>query len=140
MTGTQAFELPKSSGARRQRCEASCPQAEPPSCPQGVLVTSILVGPEVTLTRAELGFHQHEGGFPGGSDGKESTCNARDLGSIPGWARSPEKGMVTHSSALAWRIPWTEEAGRAAVCGVIESDPTEPLTLPLPIFPRIMTV
>ena len=27
--------------------------------------------------------------FPGNSDGKESTCNARDLGSIPGWRRSP---------------------------------------------------
>ena len=28
-------------------------------------------------------------GFPGGSDGKESACNARDLGSIPGSGRSP---------------------------------------------------
>ena len=27
--------------------------------------------------------------FPGGSDGKESACNAGDLGSIPGWGRSP---------------------------------------------------
>ena len=32
------------------------------------------------------------GGFPGGSDGKESTCNAADLGSIPGSGRSPEEG------------------------------------------------
>ena len=28
-------------------------------------------------------------GLPGGSDGKESACNARDLGSIPDWGRSP---------------------------------------------------
>ena len=28
-------------------------------------------------------------GFPGGSDGKESACNAGDLGSIPGLGRSP---------------------------------------------------
>ena len=28
----------------------------------------------------------------GGSDGKESTCNAGDLGSIPGWGRSPGEG------------------------------------------------
>ena len=28
-------------------------------------------------------------GFPGGSDGKESTCNVGDLGSIPGLGRSP---------------------------------------------------
>ena len=31
-------------------------------------------------------------GFPGGSDGKESACNAGDLGSIPGLGRSPEGG------------------------------------------------
>ena len=31
-------------------------------------------------------------GFPGGSDGKESACNAGDLGSIPGLGRSPGKG------------------------------------------------
>ena len=31
--------------------------------------------------------------------------------SIPGWGRSPEKGMVTHSNILACRIPWTEEPG-----------------------------
>jgi len=45
-------------------------------------------------------------GFPGGSDGKESACNAGDLGSIP-----LEEEMATHSSILAWRIPWTEEPG-----------------------------
>ena len=48
-------------------------------------------------------------GFPGGSDGKESACNAGDLGSIPGSGRSPEEGMATHSSILAWRIPWTNQ-------------------------------
>ena len=31
-------------------------------------------------------------GFPGGSDGKESACNAGDLGSIPGSGISPEEG------------------------------------------------
>ena len=42
--------------------------------------------------------------------GKESACcNSGDLGSIPGLGRSPEEGMATHSSILAWRIPWTEE-------------------------------
>ena len=30
--------------------------------------------------------------FPGGSDGKESACNAGDMGSIPGLGRSPEEG------------------------------------------------
>ena len=31
-------------------------------------------------------------GFPGGSDGKESACNATDLGSIPGLGRFPGEG------------------------------------------------
>ena len=31
-------------------------------------------------------------GFPGGSDGKKSVCNARDPGSIPGSERSPGEG------------------------------------------------
>ena len=31
-------------------------------------------------------------GFPGGSDGKESTCNAGDPGSIPGLGKSPGEG------------------------------------------------
>ena len=38
-------------------------------------------------------------------------CNAGDLGSLSGLGRSPGEGMTTHSSILAWRIPWTEEPG-----------------------------
>ena len=41
-------------------------------------------------------------GFPGGSAGKESTCNAGYLG----WEDPLEKGKATHSSILVWRIPW----------------------------------
>ena len=48
--------------------------------------------------------------IPCGSDGEESAHDAGDLGSVPGLGRS-EKGMATHSSVLAWRIPWTEESG-----------------------------
>ena len=33
----------------------------------------------------------------------------RDVSSIPRWGRSPGEGMATHSSILAWRLPWTEE-------------------------------
>ena len=50
-------------------------------------------------------------GFPGGSGGKESTCNVGDLGLIPQSGRSLEKGMVTHSRIFAWNIPLTEEPG-----------------------------
>ena len=53
------------------------------------------------------------GGFPSGSDSKESACNAGDVGSIPGDPQEDplEKEMATHSSRLASRIPWTEEPG-----------------------------
>ena len=44
-------------------------------------------------------------GFPGGSESKESACNAGDLGSIPGSGRSLEKRMATHSHIIAWKIP-----------------------------------
>ena len=43
--------------------------------------------------------------------GKESPANARDMGSIPDLGRSLEEEMATHSSILAWEIPWTEEPG-----------------------------
>ena len=51
------------------------------------------------------------GGFPGSSDGKESAFNSGDPGSIPGLEDPLEKEMATHSSILAWKIPWTEEPG-----------------------------
>ena len=46
-------------------------------------------------------------GFPCGSAGKESACNAGELGLIPEWGRPLEKGKATHSRTLVWRIPWT---------------------------------
>ena len=55
--------------------------------------------------------------FPGGPDGKESACNAGDPGSIPRLGRSPGEGMTTHSSILAWTIPWTQEPGRLQSMG-----------------------
>ena len=50
-------------------------------------------------------------GFPGVSDGKVSACNTGDPGLIPGSEDPLEKEMATHSSILAWRIPWMEEPG-----------------------------
>ena len=35
----------------------------------------------------------------------------RDTGLTPGSGRSLEEGIATHSSIIAWRIPWTEEPG-----------------------------
>jgi len=45
---------------------------------------------------------------------KNLSANAgdvRDTSSIPRLGRSLEKEMATHSSILAWKIPWTEELG-----------------------------
>ena len=38
-----------------------------------------------------------------------------------GWEDPLEEGMATHSSILAWRIPWTEEPAGATVLGVTKS-------------------
>ena len=50
-------------------------------------------------------------GFPGGSDSKESARNAEDSVRSLRQEDPLEKGMATHSSILARRIPWTEEPG-----------------------------
>ena len=50
-------------------------------------------------------------GFPGGSDSKEFACNMGTRVQSLGREDPLEKGMATHSSILAWRIPWTEEPG-----------------------------
>ena len=41
----------------------------------------------------------------------DNAGDVRDSGLIPGLERSPGGGHATHSSILAWRIPWTEEPG-----------------------------
>ena len=70
-------------------------------------------------------------GFPGDSDGKESTCSAGDLGLIPGSGRSPGEGngyplqkscLKNSKDSVAWQAtysPWDHK----------QSDTTEPLTL-----------
>ena len=60
-------------------------------------------------------------GFPGGSDGKEFTCRAGDLGSIPGLGRSPggRHGNLLQYSCL--RIPMDRGTWRATVHAVAKS-------------------
>ena len=48
---------------------------------------------------------------------KNPPANAGDAILIPGLGRSLGEGMVTYSSILAWRIPWTEEPDRLLVHG-----------------------
>ena len=68
-------------------------------------------------------------GLPRWFSGKEPTCQRRthtgDVGSIPGSGRSPEEEMATHSSILAWQIPWTEEPAGLQSMGHKELDMTE---------------
>ena len=44
-------------------------------------------------------------------NGKESACQAGDAGLILGSGIYLEKEVATHSSILAWEIPWTEKTG-----------------------------
>ena len=62
---------------------------------------------EKTLLLSELTCLHSD---PGGSEGIELACSAEGPGSVPG-VRNLEKGMASHPSTLAWRIPWTEEPG-----------------------------
>ena len=49
------------------------------------------------------------------SDDKESACSARGQGSTLGEEDPLKKGMSTHSSILAWRIPWTEQTYKLTI-------------------------
>ena len=63
--------------------------------------------------------------FPGGTSGKEPSCQFRRHKEMQVWSLSPEdpleEGMATHSSILVWRIPMDWGAWRATVHGVAKS-------------------
>ena len=76
--------------------------------------SSIFVEVSATFSCAVQDLCRH---FPVGASSKELLANAghvRDAGSINRLGREDplEEGIATHSSILAWRIPWTEEPGR----------------------------
>ena len=59
---------------------------------------------------------------------KNPPANAGSVSLIPGSEDPLEKEMATHSSVLAWEIPWTEEPGWTIVHAVAkESDTTQQL-------------
>ena len=63
-------------------------------------------------------------GFPGGSDSKESACNARDtgdMGLIPGWGRSPGGGHGNPLQRSCLENPMDRGSWRAMVHGVTKS-------------------
>ena len=61
-------------------------------------------------------------GFPGGSVVKNLPAEQETQVLFLGWQDPQEKEMATHSSILAWEIPWTEEAGRLQSMESQESD------------------
>jgi len=60
-------------------------------------------------------------GFPGGSDSKESTCNAGDRGSIPGLGRSPGGGNGSPLQYSCVENPMDRGAWGATVLGVAKN-------------------
>ena len=89
-------------------------------------MTESLCYPPETVTTLLIGYSPVQNWVVTRSDGKESSCNAGDLGLIPVLGRSPREGQATHSNILAWRIPQTEEPGRLySPWGHKESDTTK---------------
>ena len=64
-------------------------------------------------------------GFPGGSDDKESACNARDLVQSLGGEDPMEKGMATHSSILPGEVHGQRSLAGYSSQGRKELDTTE---------------
>ena len=96
------------------------PEAEAPDPSLGVNVSS-----GSTFSSARVSFH----GLPWWLIGKESLCNAGDLGSIPGWGRSPREGNGNPPQYSYLKNSWTEEPGGLQSMRLQKSDMTEHHTL-----------
>ena len=79
---------------------SSCPLKEE-AFPSGNLF-------KLTQHHTKLQYSNTHYGFPRWLSGN-LPANEGDMGLIPGSGRFMEKDMATHSSILAWKIPWTEE-------------------------------
>ena len=77
----------------------------------GLFLLLSLVVVNQFLTQGAFPFTILPRGFPGGISGKEFACQCRRhlRHAFDCWVGV--KGTATHSSILAWRIPWTEEPG-----------------------------
>ena len=79
------------------------------------------------IIKAFLGLISEIVGFPGGSVIKNPPAVQETWVQFLGLEDPLEEVMATHSSILAWRIPWTEEPGELQSMGHKESDTTERL-------------
>ena len=77
------------------------------------------------MNRIFISYTKSIGGFPGCSDGKESTCKAGDPGLTPGLVRTSREGKGYPPPYSPWRDPWTEEPGGLQSMGSEKSDTTE---------------
>ena len=115
---TVARKSPLSMGFFRQNYRCGLPFPPPGNLPDPGIVPKSLVSPALaggffstsTIWRCTNPTATIYTGFPGGASGKETACQCRRCGF--------EKGMPTHSSILAWRIPWAEEPGRLSSIGL----------------------
>ena len=53
-----------------------------------------------------------------------------DINLLPHMCNFPEKAMATHTSPLAWKIPWTEEPGRLQSMGSLSQTRLSDFTFP----------
>ena len=95
----------------------SLPPASPGKTKQPI--NNVIVSGE---QRRDSAIHTHgsvlpQRAFPGDADGKESPAMQETCVRSLGQEDPLEKRMATHSSILAWRIPWTEEPGRRQSMG-----------------------
>ena len=128
--------LPETSTCVHAKSLLSCPTlrtyslcSPPGSSVHGVLQARILEWVAVPFPRAAVIINTYslQWGFPGGSDGKESACNAEDPDSVPGWGRSSGVGNGNPLQGCCLENPRDRGAWWATVHGVIELDMPERL-------------
>ena len=68
-------------------------------------------------------------GFSGGSAVKNPPAMQETWVQTLGWEDLLEEGMATHSSILAWRIPWTEEPGGLLSIGLQNRTQLKPVSV-----------
>ena len=85
---------------------------------------SSALGEPHASARLALAVHSARA-VPGGAVGKESTCNARNMGSVPGSRRSPVGGRDNPPQYSCLENPMDRGACQATVRGVAQSDMTE---------------